>query len=137
MKLHLGVQDIPYNDGGETTGNVAQYLESEYSIMGHFAEMQQDQIAAWLAKDFSEFINRGFTGAVFNNTLNQIEDKFNSELDRDFLSGIVPGVTTKAAEMGVSHRFKDIYNKKGKRGSRPSFIDTGTYQKSFQTWIEE
>lgn len=41
---------------------------------------------------------------------------------------------TVSAKAGVSHRFKDVYNTKGKRKARPFLIDTGTYSASFRAW---
>ena len=71
-------------------------------------------------------------GSPFAAGESQIENRFKQFLSlREVEKLGIPGVPTKAALAGVSHRFK---GKKG--GRRPSFIDTGLYQASFKAWID-
>ena len=110
MRLHLGVLDVPYKQGSnsspETTGDVAEILENRYHPIEIFYE---------------EHAN--------------IETRFRHFLSQKEMDSLgVPGVPTKAALAGVSHRFKHPY---AKRAPRPSFIDTGLYEASFRAWVEK
>jgi hypothetical protein len=67
--------------------------------------------------------------------MGKIEQRF-----RDFISlrevervGI-PGVPTKAALRGISHRLLHPYARSNQR--RPSFRDTGLYMNSFRAWVD-
>jgi len=148
IMLNLGVEEMAYSNNGTTTGDVAQILEDNYSIMEYFAYKKSQEIAKELEKDLALFIEdslEGKTPTLFNDACNNIDKLFRRSLDERFMDNANFGkysAPTKAAEAGVSHRFKDVYNtgkkgKKGKkRGSRPSFIDTGLYQQSFKSWVE-
>ena len=132
--------------GVVTTGDVAEILESEYGIMQAFFNHHQDAIVGMLENSVEGALEDLFAGRAVGDVLNnkvsaafaegasEIESKF-----RDFLSlrevetlGI-PGVPTKAALEGHSHRFKQPYKK---RPSRPSFIDTGLYSTSFAVEVD-
>lgn len=131
LKLVLGVNDVPYDDGGATTGFVAKELEAEYGIMGHFVDMNADKIARMLAGDLRDALEGN--PLDFKDTCEQMESDFKQALSSRAFDGIT-GVPTMAAQLGISHRFK---NKKNKKGSRPSFIDTGAYQQSFRAEIKQ
>lgn len=138
LTLHLGVVDVPYVDAqGVTTGDVANILEAKYHVVETFYERHQAEVAADLENGLAGALESLMMGAPvsldpFAAGLQQTEHRF-----REFLSSRemerlgLPGVPTRAALEGVSHRFKS--GKKGKR--RPSFIDTGQYQASFAAWV--
>ena len=60
LTLNLGVLDVTYSDasgdGSTSTGDVAQFLEANYEVMGTFFELYQDKIAQWLADDMAASI---------------------------------------------------------------------------------
>lgn len=161
--LHFGVVDFPYADppapirkvlpknvrknlpprgsnSGKTTGEVAEILEDKYHIMQLFAEESGTEainaaIEHSIAGALENIMLGGPTGAlnITADAESEIEDAFKLFLSLQLLDGIEPGVPTQAALNGVSHRFKHPY---AKRGPRPSFIDTGTYQASFKVWCD-
>lgn len=123
-----------------TTGDVAEILEAKYHIMETFYELHEDEIDDLLANSIGDAIETLWTtnGESQGNdpTLQgtgDIESKF-----KDFLSmrgmdaTATPGVPTMAAMKGVNHRMLHPY---AKRGSRPSFIDTGLYQSSIKVQV--
>jgi hypothetical protein len=137
--LHLGVLDVPYEQqGGKTTGTVAEILESKYHVMETFYEQHKQEIADALAQalvDASETMMMGAPTVAdpFGPATSQIEDQFKQFLSSQEMDKLgVPGVPTQAAKEGRSKRFK-----KGKgRGPRPSFIDTGTYAAAMKAWVD-
>lgn len=164
--LHLGVIDIPYAThvaepqrrvavrfkkgqkprgftappaGGETTGDVASYLEDKYHIMEHFFELHQDEIAEDVAKAVVGQLESLLMGAPastdpFAEFTASLQTRFKKMLDAQELDKLgFPGIPTGAALRGVSHRFKHPY---AKRDPRASFIDTGTYQSAFIAWVD-
>ena len=139
MILHLGVIDVPYVDEGnlQTTGNVAQWLENRYGIMGFFAVQHGEDIADAMANSIAGALESLMMGAPpngnpFAESMGQIEDFFRASLDAKEYDGL-PGVPTKRSLDRASLRFKSKKNPK----ERPSFIDTGLYQASFRAWIDE
>lgn len=141
MKLHLGVNDLPYaTKDAISTGSVAEILEAKYHIMEVFYELHQQEIADALTNGIQGSLETLLMSGKANprDLLNssgtsQIVDLFHQFL----LSGEVekmgiPGVPTKAAIDRKSSRFK----KKRGPNKRPSFVDTGTYESSFQAWLE-
>lgn len=150
--LHLGVADIPYTEAAppvkrgrkprkmaatQTTGDVAEILESKYHIMQIFFEQHQRDITGLMADSLSGALESMLSGAPsrvspHGEGASQIETMFRRFLsNREMDSLGYPGVPTEAAQMGLSHRFR------GKRGSpRPSFIDTGQYEASMKVWVD-
>lgn len=121
-----------------TTGQVAQFLENKYHVMEIFYELNADQISKNLEESLAGVMENVLMGApmpddVFASATSKVEDSFKKFLSQKEMEKLgYRGVPTKAALMGVSHRFKK------KRGApRPSFIDTGLYQSSFRSWIEK
>jgi hypothetical protein len=145
MKLVLGVVDLPYSrrgrrgsKGSQTTGDIAEILESKYHVMAHFVEQHGPEIGDDLANAMAGNLESILMGApprgdMFAGATSQIEDRFRKMLAAKELDALgYPGIPTEAALKGVSHRFK------GKRsgGPRPSFQDTGLYSSSFKAQIE-
>lgn len=160
VRLHLGVADIPYGGsqapasrrgsrrrpptpaGRVSTGDVAEILERRYGVMGKFLELHGQLVADELAgamRDRLEVLLMGGPatpgGALLpEGSLSAIEQRFRQMLNNRELDGKVPGVPTGAAGAGVSHRMKNPY---ARRGTRPSFIDTGQYQTTMRAWVDE
>ena len=148
MKLNLGVNDLPYQNeprgkkaklaaGNQTTGDVAEILESRYGVMQHFYDKHQADIASDLESSVAGALESVLMGAplernAFGEAESAIQDRFQKFIESKEMDG-QPGVPTKASLLGVSKRFK---NKKGSPG-RPSFVDTGLYLSNFRSWIDE
>ena len=139
--IHLGVFDVPYVDAkGITTGDVAEILEAKYHVMEVFAEVHAEDIAASLANAVEGSIETLLMGGSFQAVqasmlggLSDVDDKFKQFLSQGEMERLgYPGVPTKAALDRQSSRFK----KKRGPNRRPSFIDTGQYQASFHSWVD-
>lgn len=137
--LHLGITDIPYSTG-KTTGDVAEILEGKYDVMGNFVKVHETQIAADLENSLEGEMENLLLGAPrssdpFAGAASKIEHRFRQFLSLKEMDALgVPGVPTAASLAGYSKRFKQKQNKS--RGPRPSFIDTGLYQRSFKAWVD-
>lgn len=148
--LHLGVIDLPYSRapgrrkkstaGTVTTGDVAGWLENRYHILEHFWQAHGAEVAADLEKSLQGAVESLFMGAPvqhdpFGTGTNEIEKRMKAFLSTQEIERIgFPGIPTKAALRGVSHRKKHPYRKGNPR--RPSFIDTGLMQSSYKAWVE-
>lgn len=164
--LHLGIIDIPYAGPSYfkapkgkalgrakrgkaaaiaaaatviTTAQVATILEAKYHIMETFFELNEDHIADQCASSVKDAIDALLMGAppaldIFGDATAAITADFKMFLSNKGMDATsTPGVPTAAALAGVSHRFLHPY---AKRGSRPSFIDTGLYQANMISWID-
>lgn len=149
MILHLGVVDIPYANGAETTGDVAERLEDYYGVMGGYVELHLPEIAQGIEDALAGSLESLMMGAPVTSTpfasgVAKIEQGFRRYLDEEEITKLGRrGVPTKAAMQGISHRFKNprLSAKNKRKGlkrnpPRPSFIDTGLYQTSFKAWVE-
>ncbi len=163
VKLHLGVNDIPYGSAYQaatsrrpgpqpgpaqkiamnrtTTGDVAQILEKRYRIMEKFYEMRKEFIERTILEAMQDKLEalsmgRGGTGGPLLNTsdLGAIQQEFQKMLDERAFDGILTGVPTAAAQAGVSHRLQRPYLKSNP--ARPSFIDSGLYSANFRAWSD-
>jgi hypothetical protein len=137
MILNLGVAVEPYGDDGVTTGDVAEWLESKYSVMDNFAWLHGDDIAESLANSAAGALETLLMGGVVKNPLaraeSEIQARFGEYLEKEEIKFTgQKGVPTQAAIDGVRTRLK----KKTRAGRRPSFIDTGLYKSSFKAWVE-
>lgn len=139
MKLELGVLDVAYSDpevkGATTTGEVAEILEEKYHVMRVFAELHGQDISDAIAKDVSNSMDALLHGERISkiplpSAMAHIKTMFQIYLSADEWQKTT-GQAIAAAQNGVSHRFK----KKRKQGSRPAFIDTGLYQRSFRAKV--
>ncbi len=157
--LIFGVSDIPYSEPAEapvkqpkrrakpikpkvqtvtTTGQVAEILEAKYGVMRAFFDRHEADIAKDLEDGVGHALEAVLRGAppsmdVFGPATQLIGEKFKDFLTNKEMDGMVAGVPTQASLLGISHRFK------GKRGApgRPSFVDTGTFEANFRTWVED
>jgi hypothetical protein len=149
VKLHLGVLEVPYDDGKATTGEVADILEEKYHIMEVFVEELGDAIGdafAEAAKNAlqdlmsgvpmvqASYIGGGANFVLTADATQEIETAFRMFIDQQELDGVVPGVPTQASLKGINHRLAHPYAKANQ--PRPSFRDTGLYQSSFRAWTE-
>ncbi len=163
ITLNLGVNDIPYSvrapvqrvakplkgkraklrkpakvlSGHATTGDVAQWLENKYGVMGYFFERHEADIVKAveesLAGSIETMLMGGRSGSdPFAGGMSRIEQAFRQFLDQREMDGR-PGVPTEAAQRGINHRLKRA---NVRRAPRPSFIDTGTYSANFRAWVE-
>ena len=123
-----------------TTVQVAQWLENKYHIIELFYEENQEFIVDKLTKSLQGVLENLMMGQpthlardpLSKGAANEIQDRFRKFVTLGEVERLgIPGVPTKAALGGRSLRFK---SKKGK-GRRMSFYDTGTYIKSFRTWM--
>jgi hypothetical protein len=130
---------MAYGAGGKTTGEVAKILEARYGVMRAFFDMEKE-------KTVIPAISQSVKGAlislmnnqpgkidIFASGMERIQAGFKESLSMRRYDGLLKGVPTAASLRGVSHRFKQPY---ARRGSRPSFIDTGLYQSSFVAWMD-
>jgi hypothetical protein len=126
---------------GKTTKEVAADLEARYSIVETFWEMEEDTFIEVLEDAFADNIEEVMqmgqipkTGGISDKETDKIEKKFMQSLQSRRFDGVIPGVPTTAAQRGVSHLYKQPY---ARRAPRPSFINTGMYQRSFRVWVED
>ena len=129
----MGVIDVPYKNGGKTTGDVAEILEAKYHIMELFFQEHSDDVISTLVKSYADALADLIGGAPpaspSQDGTNDIRTMFNRFIDARQLDGIEPGVPTQASLDGVNHSFKHPYAKGNP--TRPSFRDTGQYRDSF------
>lgn len=155
--LHLGVIEFPYVQRPpvapkrpskkprkargsaartETTGDVATFLENRYHIMEIFYEEHAQGVADALAESLAGTLVNLHMGAPipedpYLGGQSKIDVLFKQWLSSGAIEQIgIPGVPTKAALEGISHRFKS-----GIGGRRVSFVDTGLYETSFWAWV--
>ena len=157
--LHLGVIDMPYRHSGpgyrgrgnkrkaatvgsRTTFEVAEFLEEKYHVMELFFETHADEILEHVVDAMQGATETALLTGVppspsvdpTSSGMEKIRVMFNRFLDEGEVERIgIKGVPTLAAIHGVSHRFAHPY---ARRGSRPSFIDTGLYESSFRSWVD-
>ena len=139
-EIHLGVLDLPYADSdsqGETTGDVAGYIETKYHVMRIFVEENMDDIALEVEKRLDGEIESLLQGRPFLESpiveFPKVEMMFRDFLDSNEIQTIFTHRIA-AADKGYSSRKK----KKGEvRKPRQAFIDTGLYQSSFRAWMDK
>ncbi len=137
--LHLGVIEMPYaHQHGESTGDVATWLEAKYGVMAAFYKRHGNEIAAGMVNALRGATDNLMMGAPptsnpYAGGESGIKVAFDKFLTSGEIEGMgIPGVPTKAAQQRRSSRFK-----KGKaKARRPSFVDTGLYDASFKAWID-
>ena len=168
LTLNLGVLDLNYSDAGgdgsTSTGDVAQFLEANYEVMGTFFTLYQDKIAQWLADDMAASIQtlvnsggridtsgRGSSAShqvagkkrtasgVQSGTYTYGADQKIEAAFRAYLFGgeleRVKGAISAAAQAGKTKRTKSGYTK-GKK-PRPLGVDTGLFVASFRCWTTD
>ncbi len=138
---------MPYAEaGGKNTFEVAEILEEKYSLMQTFVDLHGVDISNAVEKRMAAMVERTFAGGSSADTLamlvaplSGVEQKFRVYLDTEEMAGVVGGVPTVAAQMGINSRKKRIYRGKDKTKwgeRRPSFIDTGLFRNNFRCWVD-
>lgn len=132
MKLMFGVENVPYEKGTATVGDVAEILEAKYSIMEKFYEANQSQIVDFVEDSLRNGIDAILDGApmtldVFGDAKKEIPPLFQDFLNQEKMSG--EGIPTKAALKGYHRNKKNV-------GRRASFVDEGLYRNNFEVWVE-
>lgn len=128
--LTLGVENVSYADenGGSTTGEVAEILEAKYSVMRTFLDIHMDKVSEAVSDRYADLVEGKITSINEALPMGSIESNFRNYLDNDEWQRHT-GRVIMAAKQGVSKR-----KKKGKYpDSRPAFIDTGLYSRMFRS----
>ncbi|MBA5726970.1 hypothetical protein [Bombella mellum] len=168
MKIHLGVIGQVHGGGRQplTTSKLAEILEQEYGIFSSFVAAN----AEWINGQIAEAMAGAAASALVSDEgvalpLERVAADLAHRLQQAIATGQIerldlgPGtVPTRAALMGINHRFKSGLNnispgqkaaflkeqKKLPRGEharpvgdrRPSFVDTGILLGSIRGWAE-
>ena len=137
MKLILGVNQTSYtdpkgldNNQDGQVGEVARGIEEKYGLMHKFVEMNPHLVGDAVAQTIVDL----WDGKdVLGKDIGQISQNFKDALQLKLFDGKIPGVATKAANIGWRWR-----SNSPRRGfNRPSFIDTGTYKAAMTAVLEE
>jgi hypothetical protein len=142
--LHLGVVDQVYgNAGAKTTYDIGMILEAKYGLFSAFADMQGPAISQAIENSLEGALETMFSqrrpdldrirATAFDSAMGDIEERFRDAIDQRAYDGRIPGVPTKAAQMGVRHSRKRPYRA---ATSRASFFDTGLLASSFRAWVD-
>jgi hypothetical protein len=135
VKIALGVVEIPYTEGGKSTGDIAEILEGKFDVMGIFAEKHSENIADMVAQGFADSIDNIFAGApenfdIYAGAMAKIENQFIEYIDSE-----EHAIPTKAKAIGAAGaRKKRQYRK---TGNKITFVDSGMYRNSFRAWVKE
>lgn len=124
---------------GKTTGQIAKELEAKYKIVETFIDMEEDYIFPLIEDAVIDTTIARMTGQTPDSKINEnlttkIQARFRQDLSNRRFDGRIQGVPTLASIRGVSHLRQKPY---AARGSRPSFIDTGMYQRTFGVEVKE
>ena len=145
VELALGVVDLLYSDshgsssGAQSTGAVAEILESRYHVLEIFYELNQDFIAEQMAQAMEDEIDDLVNGKPPSSdplygAHQRIEARFRAWLDSNEIQTILPlKLQVNAAKVGKNSRKKSGKNKGGQE--RAAFVDTGQYQSAFRAWL--
>lgn len=137
MKLVLGVNPTSYTDPNGIEGSmepdvvsVAHGIEEKYGLMNKFVDMNQRLVGDAVA----EMMVRKLEGENINDVpIRKISSAFKDALQLKRFDGKIPGVATKAANIGWRWR----KNSPNRGFKRPSFIDTGTYKAAMDSVIKD
>ena len=142
----MGVVDVPYAEGSQSTGDVAEILEAKYGIMQAFYDAHQSEIGELLTRTLQESlqtaaITGGQVTPMFAPATDRIKEMFDYFItSREAERVGIPGAPTAAALGGGSLRFKKTKELRSKvrkvRSRRPSFYDTGAYAAHFQCEVK-
>jgi hypothetical protein len=136
----LGEVKVVYDNkaGTANTVDVAKILEAKYGLFSAFYSLHENDIKQLLIDSLAGALENLHMGGVapanpFDASMQQLQSLFRKFLYTGEVERMgIEGVPTQAALDGVSHRTKK--KKYGHR--RPSFIDTGTLELAFRSWIE-
>lgn len=139
-ELIFGEVKLPYDNksGTADTVEVAKILEAKYGLFSAFYRRHENDIKQLLIDSLAGALeNLHMGGAAPANPFDASMQKLQAMFRKFLFTGEVEqmgieGVPTQAALDGVSHRTK----KKTYGHRRPSFIDTGTMELAFRSWLE-
>lgn len=139
-ELIFGEVKVPYDNksGTADTVEVAKILEAKYGLFSAFYQLHEKDIKALLIDNLEGVLENLHMGGSapadpFAGAMQKVQGLFRQFLFTGEVERMgIPGVPTQAALDGVSHRTKS--KKYGHR--RPSFIDTGTMELAFRSWME-
>jgi hypothetical protein len=131
--LSLGVIEVPYADGHQETGDVAQILEDKFGVMQKFADQNIEPICEFIADGVAGALESVLAGApegfdVFGSAMSNIEDRFQEYIDNE-----EHGIPTKAKQTPKAgarkkRQFRRVTHK-------TTFVDSGLYRNSFKAWV--
>jgi len=134
MKLVLGVVEVPYAEGRQDTGEVAEILEAKFHVMQIFVDQNIDAITKHIENGVLGAIESRLMGApeshdMFGSAMQNIEDDFHRFIDNE-----ESGVKTKAklapkAGARKKRQYRRVTNK-------ITFVDSGLYRNNFKAWID-
>lgn len=138
--LVFGEVKVVYDNksGTADTVEVAKILEAKYGLFSAFYQRHADDIKALLIDSLEGALENLHAGGVapanpFESSMQRLQGMFRKFLFTSEIEQMgIEGVPTQAALDGVSHRTK----KKTYAHRRPSFIDTGTMELAFRSWVE-
>lgn len=139
-ELVFGEVKVPYNNksGTADTVEVAKILEAKYGLFTAFYTKHEQDIKLLLIDSLEGTLENLHAGGKapadpFASSMQSLQGLFRKFLLTGEVEQMgIEGVPTQAALDGVSHRTKK--KKYGHR--RPSFIDTGTMELAFRSWVE-
>jgi hypothetical protein len=135
VRLHFGIEEVPYAEGQENTGDVAEILEAKFGVMQTFADQNQDDIAEMIANGLAGSLESIMAGAppefnVFGQAMSDIESRFVDYIDHE-----EHGIQTKAKESPKGGARKKRQYKKA--SSKITFVDSGLYRGNFKAWVSD
>lgn len=138
--LVFGEVKVPYDNksGTADTVAVAKILEAKYGLFTAFYTRHEKDIKLLLIDSLEGALENLHAGGVapanpFDASMQKLQGMFRQFLYTAEVEQMgIEGVPTQAALKGISHRTKG--KKYGHR--RPSFIDTGTMELAFRSWVE-
>lgn len=138
--LVFGEAKVVYDNkaGTADTVEVAKILEAKYGLFSAFYQRHENDIKALLIDSLEGALENLHAGGVapanpFDASMQRLQGMFRKFLYTSEVEQMgIEGVPTQAALDGVSHRTK----KKTYGHRRPSFIDTGTMELAFRSWVE-
>lgn len=139
-ELVFGEVKLAYDNkaGTADTVEVAKILEAKYGLFTAFYTRHQAAITQLLVDSLSGALENLHMGSPipsnpFDASMQKLQAMFREFLYSGEVESMgIEGVPTKAALDGVTHRTK----KKTYGHRRPSFIDTGTMELAFRSWME-
>ena len=135
MKLHLGVDEVPYAEGQQNTGEVAEILEAKFGVMQKFADQNIDEIAVMIENGLAGSLESILAGAppefnVFGQAMADIESRFQDYIDRE-----EHGIQTKSKQSPKSGARKKRQYRKA--SDKVTFVDSGLYRGNFKAWVSD
>ena len=139
-ELVFGEVKMTYDNkaGTADTVEVAKILEEKYGLFSAFYAKHKTAITQLLIDGLSGALTNMHMGAPvpsnpFEDAMQKLQGMFRTFLTTAEIETMgIEGVPTQAALGGVSHRTK----KKTYGHRRPSFVDTGTLELAFRSWVE-